>query len=85
MLTRYQTEDLFLVDTMGMTFFFIRSPQIHYYCQRGILLHLQQQAGNVLLICSITSVRSVLVSWGGTNKSSADMTTKKAINLVTRK
>lgn len=66
-----------------MTFFFFSPPQIEYYSQRRNLLHLQQQAGNVLLICSITSVRSVLVSWGGTNKSSADMTTKRAMNLAT--
>lgn len=41
---------------------------LHMAC--GLPVKLEQQAGNVLLICSITSVRSVLVSWGGTNKSS---------------
>lgn len=32
--------------------------------------YLRLQEGNVLLICSITSVRSVLVSWGGASRSS---------------
>lgn len=34
----------------------------------------QLQEGNVLLICSITSVRSVLVSWGGASRSSDAVT-----------
>lgn len=59
-------------------FFFQKTTSNSIWFSRHILLNLQQQAGNVLLICSITSVRSVLVSWGGTNKSSADMTTKKS-------
>lgn len=38
---------------------------------RHDLSYSRQQGGNVLLICSMTSVRSALVSWGGASSSSA--------------
>lgn len=41
------------------------------------LWYSREQDGNVLLICSITSVRSVLVSRGGASRSSAAVTADK--------